>query len=182
MAIVLVVSEEVGVREFVTEILDDAGHRVQCAASIPEAEQRRSHARPDLVLLDLLLRDSVAWLQRLIVSRPRATRLVALADQADGQASRAAERLGVSAVVERPIGLQKLLAAIHASMAAPAAHASPPAFELPLREAREWFERKYLLHHLQLAQGNVADLAHQIGLERTHLYRKLRQLGIRTAS
>lgn len=50
--------------------------------------------------------------------------------------------------------------------------------DLPLREARETFERLYFEHHLQLEDGNITRLADKTGLERTHLYRKLKQLGI----
>jgi len=49
---------------------------------------------------------------------------------------------------------------------------------LPLREAREQFEREYLMHQLKLAGGSVGKLAKAVGLERTHLYRKLRALGV----
>ncbi len=50
--------------------------------------------------------------------------------------------------------------------------------DLPLREAREAFERVYLQHQLRRAEGSVAQLARLTGMERTHLYRKLRALGI----
>jgi len=63
---------------------------------------------------------------------------------------------------------------------APAAD-SPAAsidFNLPLREAREQFERAYLLRQLQDAGGSVGKLAKMVGMERTHLYRKLRDLGV----
>ncbi len=50
--------------------------------------------------------------------------------------------------------------------------------DLPLREAREEFERGYLLHQLERAEGNMTRLAQRVGLERTHLYRKLKALGI----
>jgi DNA-binding NtrC family response regulator len=53
-------------------------------------------------------------------------------------------------------------------------------FDLPLREAREQFERIYLLHKLQETEGNVGKAAKLAGMERTHLYRKLRSLGIDT--
>jgi two-component system, NtrC family, nitrogen regulation response regulator NtrX len=49
---------------------------------------------------------------------------------------------------------------------------------LPLREAREQFERAYLQQQLQLCEGKVGQLAKRVGMERTHLYRKLRALGI----
>jgi len=51
-------------------------------------------------------------------------------------------------------------------------------FDLPLREAREQFERSYIIHQLKLVNGSVGKAAKAIGLERTHLYRKLRSLGI----
>lgn len=49
---------------------------------------------------------------------------------------------------------------------------------LPLREAREQFERAYLQQQLVLCQGKVGQLAKRVGMERTHLYRKLRSLGV----
>ena len=49
---------------------------------------------------------------------------------------------------------------------------------LPLREAREHFERAYLTQLLQLCNGKVGQLAKRVGMERTHLYRKLRSLGV----
>jgi len=49
---------------------------------------------------------------------------------------------------------------------------------LPLREAREQFERAYLQQQLQLCNGRVGQLAKRVGMERTHLYRKLRSLKI----
>jgi two-component system nitrogen regulation response regulator NtrX len=49
---------------------------------------------------------------------------------------------------------------------------------LPLREAREQFERAYLQQQLVLCDGKVGQLAKRVGMERTHLYRKLRSLGV----
>jgi two-component system nitrogen regulation response regulator NtrX len=51
-------------------------------------------------------------------------------------------------------------------------------FDLPLREAREKFERDYLIYQLKKAGGSVGKLSDSVGMERTHLYRKLRSLGI----
>jgi len=49
---------------------------------------------------------------------------------------------------------------------------------MPLREAREHFERAYLQQQLLLCGGKVGQLAKRVGMERTHLYRKLRSLGV----
>ncbi|HET8941970.1 MAG TPA: sigma-54 dependent transcriptional regulator [Rudaea sp.] len=51
-------------------------------------------------------------------------------------------------------------------------------FDLPLRDAREQFERTYLQRQLQRNGGSVSQLAKAVGMERTHLYRKLRDLGV----
>jgi len=67
--------------------------------------------------------------------------------------------ISVSTTVNEPLVKQDLLA-------------------LPLREAREQFERAYLRQQLVLCNGKVGQLAKRVGMERTHLYRKLRSLGV----
>ena len=61
---------------------------------------------------------------------------------------------------------------------APAGSRQAAVFELPLREAREEFEREYLIYQLGKVGGSVGRLSEAVGMERTHLYRKLRALGI----
>ena len=56
---------------------------------------------------------------------------------------------------------------------------APEVINLPLREAREAFERMYFDYHLKKDGGNMTRLAEKTGLERTHLYRKLKDLGLR---
>ena len=51
-------------------------------------------------------------------------------------------------------------------------------YQMPLKEARDAFERLYLTHHIARSNGNMTRVAEQSGLERTHLYRKFKQLGI----
>lgn len=80
-------------------------------------------------------------------------------DEVDG--AEAEQALGMS-VVERP----------------PADGGFALDLSMPLREAREQFEREYLLRQLKAAKGSVGKLAKLVGLERTHLYRKLRSLGV----
>ena len=52
------------------------------------------------------------------------------------------------------------------------------AIDLPLKAAREQFEREYLEHQIRALGGNISRVATKIGMERTHLYRKLKALGI----
>jgi DNA-binding NtrC family response regulator len=81
--------------------------------------------------------------------------------------------------LETDIELDELEAALNAA-AMTATTALSAEFELPLRQAREQFERHYLEYHLRQAGGSVGKVAKLVGMERTHLYRKLRALGIDT--
>jgi len=63
---------------------------------------------------------------------------------------------------------------------APSATGGVP-LDLPLREARDIFEKQYFEHHIEKAAGNMSRVADAVGLERTHLYRKLKQLEIKLA-
>ena len=77
------------------------------------------------------------------------------------------------------IGVEEVDAAISSTQTpALAAETTSMPMDMPLREAREQFEKLYLEHQLQEAGGSVGKLAKRVGMERTHLYRKLRSLGI----
>jgi DNA-binding NtrC family response regulator len=54
-------------------------------------------------------------------------------------------------------------------------------FDVPLRDARDAFERVYFEYHIGKEGGNISRVAETVGLERTHLYRKLKQLGIKVS-
>ena len=78
------------------------------------------------------------------------------------------------------VSMQEVEEALHQSIAS-AEHRSggqQALFDLPLREAREKFEHDYLVYQLKKAGGSVGKLSESVGMERTHLYRKLRSLGI----
>jgi DNA-binding NtrC family response regulator len=76
------------------------------------------------------------------------------------------------------IELAEVERAISDQEPAAAAGAAELPYDLPLREAREKFEYDYLVHQLQAVGGSIGKLAKRVGMERTHLYRKLRSLGI----
>ncbi|MGF1526887.1 MAG: sigma-54-dependent transcriptional regulator [Candidatus Competibacterales bacterium] len=79
---------------------------------------------------------------------------------------------------DEEITQQEVEAAISSTPVAKAREIDSIPLDLPLREAREQFERKYLLEQFKECGGNVARLAERVGMERTNLYRKLRALGI----
>ena len=78
------------------------------------------------------------------------------------------------------VELDEVKAALGESLAEPRQVGPQPDFyDLPLKDAREHFEKAYLEYHLDKYSGSVARLSTAIGLERTHLYRKLNSLGIK---
>lgn len=79
---------------------------------------------------------------------------------------------------EEEIGLEEVEQALGEQLSPDEGPLSQDLMALPLREAREQFERAYLQQQLQLCEGKVGQLAKRVGMERTHLYRKLRALGI----
>jgi two-component system, NtrC family, nitrogen regulation response regulator NtrX len=79
---------------------------------------------------------------------------------------------------DEEISLQEVEQVLAAQPAEDEALLKQDLMALPLREAREQFERAYLQQQLQLCDGKVGQLAKRVGMERTHLYRKLRALGI----
>jgi len=54
-------------------------------------------------------------------------------------------------------------------------------FDRDYRSAKETFDKQYLEYHLSKEQGNMSKVANKAGIERTHLYRKLKQLGIKAS-
>jgi DNA-binding NtrC family response regulator len=109
-----------------------------------------------------------------------------------------AMRIGASDFLEKPIALQKLLATVAKAIqqGAPANGSHPQEvqqevnkreacnqtslpLDLPLREAREHFDGLYFNYQMQKENGNISRIAEKAGIERTHLYRKLKQLGIK---
>jgi two-component system nitrogen regulation response regulator NtrX len=79
------------------------------------------------------------------------------------------------------VELDEVKAALGESLTKPAGSLfnEPDFYDLPLKEARERFEKAYLEYHLEKYAGSVARLSQAVGLERTHLYRKLNSLGIK---
>jgi len=79
---------------------------------------------------------------------------------------------------DEDISLEEVEAEISSAAPTDEALVKQDLLALPLREAREQFERAYLQQQLVLCDGKVGQLAKRVGMERTHLYRKLRSLGV----
>ena len=234
MAKILVVDDEHGIRELLSEILNDEGHAVDLAENAAEARQARQQSNYDLVLLDIWMPDTDGvtllkeWSGQGLLTMP----VIMMSGHATIDTAVEATRIGAQAFLEKPITMQKLLKAVQLGLArdggrpvdavsapppmaaapapamaagdaaapgaSPVAAAAPYApavaapvggmavqnsfqsFDLdkPLRDARDEFERCYFIYHLQRENGSMTRVAEKTGLERTHLYRKLKQLGV----
>ena len=310
MADILVVDDEIGIRELLNEILGDEGHTVLLAENAAQARRMRDDQELDLVLLDIWMPevDGVSLLKEWAAGGKLSMPVIMMSGHATIDTAVEATRIGALDFLEKPISLQKLLKTVENGLArrtisrgvprpqaAPAVlaparsgfaspsgqgqafaphaqtgsvhsqgrsdvrvpdaahgqlqgpdhgqpeaeardssqgmpqglHPQPPLraeasadllplngtdfgfdpgvglvertgmmtavvatarggpgqaraldLDLPLREARDAFERTYFEHHLAREQGSMTRVAEKTGLERTHLYRKLKQLGI----
>ena len=212
MANILVVDDELGIRDLLFEILNDEGHAVELAENAAQARAARFASQPDLVLLDIWMPDTDGvtllkeWAGAGLLNMP----VIMMSGHATVDTAVEATRIGAHAFLEKPITMQKLLKAVEQGLnkktmvtqaakpvlavagqalphAAPAMSAQavvlPPThqsfdLELPLRDARDAFERAYFEYHLAKERGSMTRVAEKTGLERTHLYRKLKQLGV----
>ncbi|PWW44341.1 response regulator [Melaminivora alkalimesophila] len=225
MANILVVDDELGIRDLLSEILNDEGHSVDLAENAGQAREARLNGNYDLVLLDIWMPDTdgVTLLKEWSTSGMLTMPVIMMSGHATIDTAVEATRIGAFSFLEKPITLQKLLKAVEQGLArnlpsapAPAAVSQPVAagpgggsvlvlpvgghkdaaaiqagaadtgplphqgfnLDRPLREARDSFEKAYFEFHLAREGGSMTRVAEKTGLERTHLYRKLRQLGV----
>ena len=200
MANILVVDDEIGIRELLSEILGDEGHSITLAENAAEARAARLAGHHDLVLLDIWMPDTdgVSLLKEWSTSGLLTMPVLMMSGHATIDTAVEATRIGATDFLEKPIALAKLLAAVKRGLtlktalrpavggaaSATAAESAPKSsisgldLELPLREARDEFERSYFTYHLAREKGSMTRIAEKTGLERTHLYRKLKALGL----
>lgn len=217
MANILVVDDELGIRDLLSEILNDEGHHVDLAENAGQARSACNSSKYDLVLLDIWMPDTdgVSLLKEWSLTGQLAMPVIMMSGHATMETAAEATRIGAFSFLEKPITLQKLLKSVNQALeqneaeqpkkparknaeplAEQAAQAAPhiiraiapeqhlpepqQSFHLdrPLREARDDFEKAYFEFHLAREGGSMTRVAEKTGLERTHLYRKLRQLGV----
>jgi DNA-binding NtrC family response regulator len=217
MATILVVDDELGIRDLLFEILNDEGHQVELAMNAAQARSIRATLQPDLVLLDIWMPDTdgVTLLKEWATTGLLTMPVVMMSGHATIDTAVEATRIGAMAFLEKPVTMQKLLKAVEqglnrkwagagrgaalpqtsgtthsnlgmvsvtpsVSPVLPAVLQPVQSFDLsgPLREARDSFEKAYFEFHLAQEGGSMTRVAEKTGLERTHLYRKLKQLGV----
>ncbi len=209
---ILVVDDEIGIRELLSEILMDEGYDVTLADGAGQARLVRERMRPDLVLLDIWMPDTdgITLLREWDSNGSLTMPVVMMSGHGTIDTAVEAMRIGAVGFLEKPISLRKLLDGVTAGLQHPLPKKSPAAarpvapvpmevdlpgpesgvdaddaieclsvpLNLPLREARDLFERRYFEWLIAQTEGNMTRAAEQAGVERTHLYRKLKQLGV----
>ena len=117
MAQILVVDDEIGIRELLSEILADEGHQVMLAESAGDARRLRERSRPDLVLLDIWMPDTdgITLLKEWAASGQLTMPVVMMSGHATIETAVEATRIGALDFLEKPVALQRLL--VHASPA-----------------------------------------------------------------
>jgi DNA-binding NtrC family response regulator len=119
MARILVVDDEIGIRELLSEILRDEGHDVVLAANAAAARQERHGARPDLVLLDIWMPDTdgVTLLKEWAAAGQLTMPVVMMSGHGTIDTAVEATRIGAQDFLEKPISLQKLLSSVKRALA-----------------------------------------------------------------
>jgi DNA-binding NtrC family response regulator len=114
MAQILVVDDEVGIRELLSEILADEGHQVLAAESAGEARRHRERSRPDLVLLDIWMPDTdgITLLKEWAASGQLTMPVVMMSGHGTIETAVEATRIGALDFLEKPIALQRLLSTV----------------------------------------------------------------------
>jgi two-component system nitrogen regulation response regulator NtrX len=127
MAQILVVDDEVGIRELLSEILEDEGHQVALAESAGDARRMRELARPDLVLLDIWMPDTdgITLLKEWAASGQLTMPVVMMSGHATIETAVEATRIGALDFLEKPIALQRLLATVKRALRNPEASPAP---------------------------------------------------------
>ena len=127
MAQILVVDDEVGIRELLSEILADEGHQVMLAESASDARRLRERARPDLVLLDIWMPDAdgITLLKEWAASGQLTMPVVMMSGHGTIETAVEATRIGALDFLEKPVALQRLLATVKRALRNPEAAAAP---------------------------------------------------------
>ena len=119
MANILVVDDELGIRDLLSEILNDEGHNVELAENASQARNARQRDEFDLVLLDIWMPDTDGvsllkeWAAGGLLSMP----VIMMSGHATIDTAVEATRIGAFSFLEKPITLQKLLKAVEQGLA-----------------------------------------------------------------
>jgi DNA-binding NtrC family response regulator len=179
---ILIIDDEKDNTEIIKDILEDVNYSTMLARSAAEAKVVLSANHFDLILMDVWMpgQDGISLLSEWH-SEGFNTPVVMMSGHAEPSDIVKAMKLGAVDFLKKP--LHDFLPILRNIMTPDeqqqeTQHVSGIDYSLKLKEARNIFESQYLLHHLAANDNNIAVVAEIAGLERTTLYRKLKDLGI----
>jgi DNA-binding NtrC family response regulator len=179
---ILIVDDEKENNEIIKDILEDVNYHAVLASNANEAKTIIAVEDFDLVLLDVWMpgQDGMSLLEEWIIDGFD-TPIVMMSGHAEPSDIVRALKLGAVDFLKKPLHdflpiVRNILTPQEQTESSQ--EVSGIDYSLKLKEARNLFERQYLLHHLSLNDNNIATVAEKAGLERTTLYRKLKDLGI----
>ena len=179
---ILIIDDERDNTEILKDILEDVNYSTMLARSAAEAKAVLAANDFDLILMDVWMpgQDGISLLSEWH-SEGFDTPVVMMSGHAEPSDIVRAMKLGAVDFLKKPLHdflpiLRNIMTREEPAQAVQ--HVSGIDFSLKLKEARNIFESQYLLHHLSSNDNNIAVVAEIAGLERTTLYRKLKDLGI----
>ena len=179
---ILIIDDEKDNTEIIKDILEDVNYSTMLARSAAEAKVVLAANHFDLILMDVWMpgQDGISLLSEWH-SEGLDTPVVMMSGHAEPSDIVKAMKLGAVDFLKKP--LHDFLPILRNIMTPDESeqeiqHFSGINYALKLKEARNIFESQYLLHHLAANDNNIAVVAEIAGLERTTLYRKLKDLGI----
>ena len=179
---ILIIDDEKDNTEIIKDILEDVSYSTMLARSAAEAKAVLAANDFDLILMDVWMpgQDGISLLSEWH-SEGFNTPVVMMSGHAEPSDIVRAMKLGAIDFLKKPLHdflpiLRNIMTREEPEQAVQ--HVSGIDYSLKLKEARNIFESQYLLHHLSANDNNIAVVAEIAGLERTTLYRKLKDLGI----
>ena len=179
---ILIIDDEKDNTEIIKDILEDVNYSTVLARSAAEAKTIVNISSFDLILMDVWMpgQDGISLLSEWH-SEGFDTPVVMMSGHAEPSDIVKAMKLGATDFLKKP--LHDFLPILRNIMTDQGSEESTQQvsgidYSLKLKEARNIFEIQYLLHHLKSNDNNIAIVAEIAGLERTTLYRKLKDLGI----
>ncbi len=179
---ILIIDDEKDNTEIIKDILEDVNYTTVLARSAIEAKAIVAVNSFDLILMDVWMpgQDGISLLSEWY-SEGFSTPIVRMSGHAETSDIVKAMKLGATDFLKKP--LHDFLPILRNIMTRSLPEKSTQQvsgidYSLKLKEARNIFESQYLLHHLEVNDNNIAIVAEIAGLERTTLYRKLKDLGI----
>ena len=179
---ILIIDDEKDNTEIIKDILEDVNYATMLARSAAEAKVVLAANHFDLILMDVWMpgQDGISLLSEWH-SEGFDTPVVMMSGHAEPSDIVKAMKLGAVDFLKKPLHdflpiLRNIMTSDERELEIQ--HVSGIDYSLKLKEARSIFESQYLLHHLAANDNNIAVVAEIAGLERTTLYRKLKDLGI----